>query len=78
MKYVVYGSPRCAYCNSAKDLLDHKGLEYEYRDISQNEEWKEFLMSSGFRTVPQIFVEGGAEKPYIGGYDSLCAHLQSS
>lgn len=83
MKYVIYGSPLCTYCNSAKDLLEHKGLEYEYRDISVNEHWRTFLMDSGHRTVPQIYTEddigeGMAWMGHIGGYDALCAHLQSS
>lgn len=81
MKYVIYGSPSCTYCNSAKDLLEHKEIEYEYRDVSQNEPWRIFLLDSGHRTVPQIYTEddigeGMAWMGHIGGYDALCQHLQ--
>lgn len=83
MKYVVYGSPQCTYCNSAKDLLEHHSIEYEYRDISLNPQWLDFLRNSGHRTVPQIYTEddigeGMAWTGHIGGYDALCSHLQSS
>lgn len=81
MKYVMYGSPKCTYCHSAKDLFEQKGIEYEYRDISADPVAKEFLLDLGIRTVPQILLEddigeGIGRYSLIGGYDALCKHLR--
>lgn len=61
----VYSKDNCPFCVQAKNLLKLKGFEFEEINISQQPEAREFIMSEGHRTVPQIyqdgrlFVEGG-------------------
>lgn len=55
---VVYGKPNCPFCNKAKNILDMKGIQYKYIDVSVDLHSKDFLVSEGHRTVPQIYVDG--------------------
>lgn len=56
MAYDVYGKPNCPYCDRAKDLLESKGIEYKYIDVTQNPDALRFIKEEmGMRTVPQIF-----------------------
>jgi len=66
MEVVVYGKPNCPYCDKAKSILEGKGIEYNYVDISVDGEAFQFITSQGLRTVPQIFVNG----EYHGESDS--------
>lgn len=65
---VIYGKENCGYCVAAKNLLDSKGIAYEYRQLGVDftvEELKAVAPSA--RTYPQIFVDGAN----IGGFDQL-------
>lgn len=61
----LYSKPNCPYCTMAKNYLDTNKFEYETVDITENPEAREFLLSEGHRTMPQIYhngkllVEGG-------------------
>lgn len=63
----VYSKPYCPYCTMAKQYLEKNDFEYEEIDITQNPEAREFLLSEGHRTMPQIYhkgkllVEGGGQ-----------------
>lgn len=64
----IYGKDNCGYCTAAKNLLDSKGIPYEYLHLGLDfttEELKE--IAPGARTFPQIFVDGNN----IGGFDQL-------
>lgn len=65
----IFGTPSCKFCGSAKKLVESKGLEYTYTDISDLEERANLALRMGFtpRSVPQIF----ADNKYIGGYNEL-------
>lgn len=66
----VYGTPRCPYCVRAKYLLDRKGVEYRWIDVSGNDElYQTMVRLSNGHTVPQIFIDG---RP-IGGCDEMYA-----
>ena len=65
----VYSKPACPFCDKAKHLLETKGIDFEIVDISQDIDAREFLVDSGFRTVPQIFKNG--ELFVEGGYHGL-------
>ena len=62
----LYSKPNCPYCTMAKQYFDRHNFEYETIDIMENSEAREFLLSEGHRTMPQIYhngkllVEGGA------------------
>ena len=60
----VYSKSQCPNCVRAKDLLRQKGIRYVEIDIEADDEAKLFLVDQGFRSVPQInvdgvFIEGG-------------------
>ena len=54
----VYSKNNCPFCQQAKNLLTRKGIQYEEVNIDLDAEAKRFIMSSGHRTVPQIYKDG--------------------
>jgi glutaredoxin-like protein NrdH len=54
----VYTKNLCPYCDGAKAYLDKLGETYYAVNISENEDAREFLLDSGFKSVPQIFYRG--------------------
>lgn len=80
--YVVLGTSTCGYCTAAKDLLESRGLQYQYRDMTElNKEDYETLSDIAgvpFRTVPQIFVQNNQDgTKYIGGFTDLKESLKN-
>ena len=84
MTYEIYGSESCGYCTQAKQLLEAKGLKYEYFDLADvsGDSQKELMNIAGhqFRSVPQIFIEQQDERfenkrvrkrTYVGGFTQL-------
>jgi len=73
MKAIVWSKNQCPYCDQAKALLKHKGIDYEERNIN-NGYSKEQLLEAvpTARTVPQVFLDDN----YIGGFTELRTHLQ--
>lgn len=69
----VFSKPGCPYCVAAKQLLVKKNIPFVERDITQRDHWDEIkLRVPGFRTVPQIFLDGR----HIGGFDDLALHFR--
>ena len=68
-KIQMYNKDYCPYCVRAKQLLHHKGVEYEVIDVDvDREKYQEMLTrSNGARTVPQIFIDDY----HVGGSDEL-------
>ena len=72
MKIVIYGRNRCKFCLLARQLLDSRGIAFEYFDVMQDEskiqqvrdEWSKLNSPA---TVPAIWVNG----KFIGGYNRL-------
>jgi glutaredoxin len=73
MKVVVWSKDNCSYCESAKQLLKMKGVDYEERNISSDKWTKEDLLSAAptARTVPQIFFGDVC----VGGFEDLRKRL---
>lgn len=65
MEVVVYGrsTPFCSYCENIKTLLKEKDVSYEYKDISDEDVFEEY-MTFKLRTVPALFIDG----EYKGGF----------
>lgn len=61
----IYSKNNCAFCGHAKTLLTSKNVKFEEINIENDPAAREFILSEGHRTVPQIykngllFVEGG-------------------
>jgi len=68
---VIYTTPYCGYCTSAKRLLDRLGIAFDEVDLSRDSALRRRLSddNDGYRTVPMIYLEGR----FIGGYDELHA-----
>ena len=73
MKAIVWSKNQCPYCDQAKALLKHNGIEFEERNVSKD--WtKEQLLEAvpTARTVPQIFLDD----KLIGGFQELKKHFE--
>jgi glutaredoxin 3 len=70
-KIEIYTTRYCPYCNTAKALLQRKGVAYEEINLSQDFGRREEMIerANGRMTVPQIFINGF----HVGGSDDLHA-----
>lgn len=70
-KVEIYTTKICPYCVRAKQLLQHKGVEYtEIRVDLEPGKMSEMLQrADGRRSVPQIFINDVG----IGGFDDMYA-----
>ncbi len=64
---IVYSKNMCGYCVQAKNWLKNKNIEYKEINIEEHPEAREFVISEGHRTMPQIYVDGKS----MGGYNEL-------
>ncbi|MCI0566991.1 MAG: glutaredoxin 3, partial [Acidobacteria bacterium] len=65
---VIYTKDLCPYCDSAKRLLDSKGIAYREIPVTGDRAAEEeMIRRSGRTTAPQIFIDGQG----IGGSDEL-------
>lgn len=60
----------CGYCIQAKNMLDHKGLEWK-EDLRATSADIEEFKAEGYRSFPQIF-HGDV---HVGGFDQLAPYL---
>lgn len=67
MNYTIYGKPQCPNCDIAKNLLKSKNIDFEYKDISKNQEDLLFLKNLGAKSVPVVFIQG----QLLGGLNEL-------
>jgi len=55
----IYSTPTCVYCNTLKEYLKSKNIEFQEIDVSQNEKELEKMVSiSGQMGVPVVDIEG--------------------
>lgn len=75
MKAIIWTKYHCPYCDQAKSLLKHHGIEFEERKIGDGYTREDLLEAvPTARTVPQIFLDG----KLIGGFTELRAHVQNT
>ena len=69
MKVIIYSTAMCPFCDRAKMLLQKRNIEYTELKVDQDVKLFEemLVLSSGRRSVPQIFIDDR----HIGGYDDL-------
>ena len=73
MKAVVWSKPACPHCESAKQMLRMKGIEYEEKNIAEGYKIEDLLaLVPNARTMPQIWIDD----EHIGGYFELEKKLQ--
>lgn len=71
MSVKIFGKQGCSFCEKSKVLCDMYELEYEYIDATYDEGALDFLIENGFKSVPQIYVDG----EHVGGYTDLYERL---
>ncbi|KKT76658.1 MAG: hypothetical protein UW72_C0003G0007 [Parcubacteria group bacterium GW2011_GWF2_44_7] len=55
----LYSTPTCPYCVTLKKFLEEKKVDFEYIDVSQNEQaLKEMIDKSGQMGVPVSDING--------------------
>jgi glutaredoxin 3 len=65
---VMYTKSWCPYCQSARELLERKGVAFQEIDIeAQPEQREDMIRRCDQYTVPQILIGGR----HIGGSDEL-------
>jgi glutaredoxin len=65
---LLYTIEECPYCVQARELLLERGLSFEEIDLSdRRDDLIALKETTGWMTVPQIFIDGSL----IGGYDEL-------
>ncbi len=64
-KVTVYSTESCPWCHKAKDFLKEKGIDFEDKNVAEDEAAKnEMVEKTGQMGVPVIVVEG--HDPIIG------------
>ena len=60
MKIKVFGADWCSDCVTAKRFLDSKGVEFEYIDITDNQQAIDLVekINNGKRVIPTLIVDG--------------------
>ena len=60
MKIKVFGADWCSDCVTAKRFLDLKGVEFEYIDITDNQQAIDLVekINNGRRVIPTLMVDG--------------------
>lgn len=62
MKIVIYSTPTCPYCKTAKDFFTEQGWEYEEVDVSMDQKKiDEMVEKSGQMGVPVIIISKNVE-----------------
>ena len=65
----LYSKPNCPQCDQAKLRLQNLDLDFVVIDISHDSQAREFLLTQGHRSVPQMYV--GDQQLISGGWPSL-------
>ena len=76
MNIKVYGADWCSDCVTAKRFLDSKGVEFEYIDITDNQEAIALVeqINNGRRVIPTLMVDGVSfTNPGINGLMKILA-----
>lgn len=73
---LIYGRPGCGYCIKAKLLAQSHGINFEYKDITEDDSIREELYRAypDTKTVPQIWVNN----KHVGGYNEFATELENT
>ena len=76
MNIKVYGADWCSDCLTAKNFLDSKGVDFEYIDITDNQQAIALVeeINNGKRVIPTLMVDGVSfTNPGINGLMKILA-----
>jgi len=77
----IYTKTQCSFCDIAKTYLKAYEIPFTEVNIEEDAEAREFVLSKGHKTVPQIyrdgelFVEGGAQGLIDTGHETIRERL---
>lgn len=64
----VYSKPNCMPCKFVKQLLDSEEIEYEVKDVGEDEQALEEFKGKGYMSTP-ITEYGDGEDDFISGFN---------
>lgn len=64
---ILFSKKNCPNCETLKAFLESSGVDFSVSLIDYDLEAKEFLLSEGHRSVPQVYNDG----KFLGGYSDL-------
>ena len=76
MNIKVYGADWCSDCVTAKKFLNSKGVDFEYIDITDNQQAIALVekINNGRRVIPTLMVDGVSfTNPGINGLMKILA-----
>ncbi|MEZ7929407.1 MAG: thioredoxin reductase (NADPH) [Ulvibacter sp.] len=76
MNIKVYGADWCSDCVTAKKFLNSKGVDFEYIDITDNQQAISLVekINNGRRVIPTLIVDGVSfTNPGINGLMKILA-----
>ena len=76
MNIKLYGADWCSDCVTAKRFLESKGVEFEYIDITDNQQAISLVekINNGRRVIPTLMVDGVSfTNPGINGLMKILA-----
>ena len=76
MNIKVYGADWCSDCVTAKKFLNSKGVDFEYIDITDNQQAISLVekINNGRRVIPTLIVDGVSfTNPGINGLMKIIA-----
>ena len=76
MNIKVYGADWCSDCVTAKKFLNSKGVDFEYFDITDNQQAIALVekINNGRRVIPTLIVDGVSfTNPGINGLMKILA-----
>ena len=76
MNIKVYGADWCSDCLTAKKFLNSKGVDFEYIDITDNQQAINLVekINNGRRVIPTLIVDGVSfTNPGINGLMKILA-----
>ena len=76
MNIKVYGADWCSDCVTAKRFLNSKGVDFEYIDITDNQQAINLVekINNGRRVIPTLIVDGVSfTNPGINGLMKILA-----
>lgn len=76
-EFTIYGQEGCTFCKRATDLADKYGLEYTYKDLTDDADLKlELYTKYELGSVPIIVLHAEGEDKVIGGFREFESYLQ--
>ncbi len=71
---VIFTKPGCPFCAKAKTVLHNANVDFEEIELNKNITVRAVRATTGFDTVPQVFVNG----KYLGNSEAVVKHFKAS